>query len=476
MLKWAGSKRPAVIEGERQEEYKFPTSHCQRHFLSRPAAVSLHISFFTLFSLFLNFSKMSYRRSTFQQIPSAQISFTRSTPQYRAASIYGGAGGHGTRISSASVSSLRSGAPMASSSTSFKLSSGMGGGMAAGFGGAGASMATSGSAGAGISGNEKGAMQNLNDRLSNYIQTVRTLEQTNKELEMKIREALEKGGPAMRDYSKYEPIIDDLRKQIFDKITENARFVLQIDNARLAADDFKVKFENEMSIRQSVEADIAGLKKVIDDTNMSRMNIESEIEAVREELVFLKKNHENEVMELRSQISHSGVQVDVDAPKGQDLAQIMDDVRVNYEKIAVKNAEELKRWHENQTADVQAQVSQNTEALQGAQMERGDLTRQIQTLEIELASQQSLKASLEDTLNNTELRNNMEMEKYNGIIIRLEEELTHLRANIQQQTQEYEALLNLKMKLEAEISTYKTLLDGGDFKLQDALDELASMS
>lgn len=56
------------------------------------------------------------------------------------------------------------------------------------------------------------------------------------------------------------------------------------------------------------------------------------------------------------------------------------------------------------------------------------------------------------------------MEKYNGIILRLEEELTNLRAKIQQQTQEYEALLNMKMKLEAEISTYKGLLDGGDFK------------
>lgn len=53
-------------------------------------------------------------------------------------------------------------------------------------------------------------------------------------------------------------------------------------------------------------------------------------------------------MELRSQITNSGVQVDVDAPKGQDLAQIMEDMRANYEKITGKNVEDLKKWHENQ--------------------------------------------------------------------------------------------------------------------------------
>lgn len=53
-------------------------------------------------------------------------------------------------------------------------------------------------------------------------------------------------------------------------------------------------------------------------------------------------------MELRNQISQSGVQVDVDAPKGQDLSQIMEEMRAKYEKMALKNQEELKAWHESQ--------------------------------------------------------------------------------------------------------------------------------
>lgn len=121
-------------------------------------------------------------------------------------------------------------------------------------------------------------------------------------------------------------------------------------------------------------------------------------------------------MELRNQVSQSGVHVDVDAPKGQDLAQIMAEIRAKYEKMAQKNQEELKTWHESQVDDrpspspiqkdndldvcfnvsffqiteVQTQVSQSSEALKGAQTEMNDLRRQIQTLEIELESQRSL--------------------------------------------------------------------------------------
>ncbi|XP_060793935.1 keratin, type I cytoskeletal 18-like [Neoarius graeffei] len=396
-------------------------------------------------------SRQSY--SLHSSRPLSQVSFQRTSvvPSHQAVSIYGGAGGRGTRISSASYTGVKSGLGPSSLSTSFQVSA-------------------SGSTGE-IMGNEKMAMQNLNDRLASYLEKVRTLEKANSKLEQQIREALEKQGPDVRDYSHYQAILEDLRKKVFDATVDNARLVLQIDNARLAADDFRVKYEAELSIRQSVEGDIAGLRKVIDDTNIGRMNLESEIEALKEELIYLKKNHDNEVMDLRNQIAQSGVQVDVDAPKGQDLAQIMAEIRAKYEMAAQKNQEELKAWHESQIQDVQVQVTQNTEALQSARTEVNELRRQIQTLEIELESQKNLKASLEGTLRDTEMRYNMEIENLNSIILQLEAELMQLRNNIQQQTQDYEILLNMKMKLEAEIATYRRLLEGGDFKLEDAVEE-----
>ncbi|XP_077185367.1 keratin, type I cytoskeletal 18 [Paroedura picta] len=404
---------------------------------------------------------MSYSRSTIQSSSFRPVSTTttqsvisskRYAPMASAASVYAGAGGSGSRIS------------VSRSST---LGSSYGGGMGGYGGGYGSSFSFSGS---GVVQNEKETMQDLNDRLASYLEKVRSLEAGNRKLEIQIREYMEKKGPSTRDWSHYFDIIEDLKNQIFDSTVDNARVVLQIDNARLAADDFRVKYEAELAIRQSVENDIHGLRKVIDDTNMSRLQLESEIESLKEELVFMKKNHQDEVNNLQAQIANSGLTVEVDAPKTQDLAKIMAEIRAQYDVLAQKNLEDLDKYWSQQITESTTIITQNTKEIESARTTITDLRRTIQTLEIELDSLRNLRAGLEANLHEVETRYGMQMEQLNGILLRVEAELTQVRNDVQRQAEEYQALLNIKDKLEAEIATYRHLLEGGEeLSLKDAL-------
>ncbi|KAK2118000.1 Keratin, type I cytoskeletal 18 [Saguinus oedipus] len=231
--------------------------------------------------------------------------------------------------------------------------------------------------------NEKETMQSLNDHLASYLDR----------LESKIREHLEKKGP-----------------QIFANTADNARIVLQIDNARLAADDFRVKYETELAMHQSVESDIHGLHKVINDTNVAPLQLETEIEALMEELLFMKKNHEEEVKGLQAQIASSGLTMEVDAPKSQDLAKIMVEIRAQYDEPARKNREELDKYWTQQIEESTAVVTMQFTEVGAAEMTLTELRHTVQSLEMYLDSMRNTKISLENSLREVEARYALQME------------------------------------------------------------------
>ncbi|KAJ8384146.1 hypothetical protein AAFF_G00208480 [Aldrovandia affinis] len=384
---------------------------------------------------------MSYR---------SQSTVMRASAPRKAYSVLGyGGGGGSVRISSSSVRNV---------------SSGYGGGYGGGFGGGygdGFGMSSTADTDA-LHLNEKATMQNLNDRLATYLDKVRSLEAANSKLELQIREFYEQKGPAAtRDYSAFWDIINDLKDKISAATINNANVLLQIDNSKLAADDFRTKFEHELIMRQSVEADIANLRRLLDQTTLTKADLEMQIEGLQDELAFLKKNHEEDLAAMRSQLTGT-INVEVDAAPQQDLNKVMEEMRSQYEAITEKHRQNQEAWFNEKTATLNKEVSISTDAIQTTKTEITDLRRTMQGLEIELNSQLSMKAALEASVGDTEARYSAMLAGYQNQINMMEGELAQVRASTEQQGREYQMLLDIKSRLEQEIATYRSLLEKED--------------
>ncbi|XP_049636014.1 keratin, type I cytoskeletal 26-like [Suncus etruscus] len=315
-----------------------------------------------------------------------------------------------------------------------------------------------------FTGNEKVTMQNLNDRLASYLDHVQALEEANRELEQKIKGWYEKYGPDSvrgldRDYSRYFSIIEDLKKQIVSVTNCNASIVLQNDNARLTTEDYKLKYENELALHQSVEADINSLQRLLEELTHCTADLEIQCETLGEELMSLKTNHEEEIKVLQSAAGGT-VNVEMNAAPGVNLTILLNNMRAEYELLAEQNRRDAEAWFDEKSASLQQQISVDEGAATAARHELMELKRNLQTLEIEFQSVMAMKHSFESSLAETEGNYYLQLQKIQDQIQAMQEQLQQIRTETEGQKLEYEQLLNIKILLEKEIETYCKLMDG----------------
>uniref|UniRef100_A0A3B1IK23 Keratin, type I cytoskeletal 47 kDa-like n=1 Tax=Astyanax mexicanus TaxID=7994 RepID=A0A3B1IK23_ASTMX len=336
-----------------------------------------------------------------------------------------------------------------------------GGGGASGAGASGGRFASGWSSGGGLqppTTNKKLELQFLNDRLAAYLDKVKRLETANHELEEKLRGFTANKVQVSYDMKAYQNQLQPLQDQIRDLLKDCSRLTLSIDNTKLAADNFRMKFENEFAVRKVVEEDVAALKALKKEYDLTNSALKQDYQILLKDQETLEKTHQEEVLSLRGQVAGT-LTVDIKEPDAVDLSRRLADLRSEYETIVERNHRETEHWYTKKLSLNVTGTGKVTEVTVTGSAEISTSQSQILNLQTELDALLLKKSYEEQRLVDVQEQKQMQLLALSRLAGNLEGELASVRESALQQSRDYQLLLSTKVQLEREISTYKSLLE-----------------
>nr|XP_023476711.1 phakinin [Equus caballus] len=303
-------------------------------------------------------------------------------------------------------------------------------------------------------------VEDLGGCLVEYMAKVHALEKVSQELEAQLQMHLESKAGRSENWGALRASWASSCQQVGEAVLENARLMLHTENIQAGADDFKERYENEQPFRKVAEEEINSLYKVIDEANMTKMDLESQIQSLKEDLGFLSRSYEEDVKMLYKQLAGSELE-QMNVPIGTGLDDILETIRIHWERDVEKNRVEAGALLQaKQQAEVARMARTQEEKLAAAlRVELHNTSCQVQSLQAETESLRALKRGLENTLHDAKHWHDIELQNLGAVVGRLEAELREMRAEAEQQQQAREHLLAHKCQLQRDVASYHALLD-----------------
>ncbi|KAK6008877.1 intermediate filament protein [Ostertagia ostertagi] len=348
---------------------------------------------------------------------------------------------------------------------------------------------------------EKKELQGLNDRLGNYIDRVKRLEEQNRKLVADLDELRGKWGKDTSEIKiKYSTSLSTARKDIDDSARRKAEIDVKVarlrddlaeyrnryeDSAPREADREKIAqwtnaiadAENELEMLRARWKQLTDEEKSLNNDNariwedlQKARNDSSHEETMAVSISKTKYKHlwrnSNsfaEVKELQALLAQAPA--DTREFFKNELALAIRDIKDEYDYIAKQGKQDMESWYKLKVSEVQG--SANRAAMEST-YQREEVKRMrdnIGDLRGKLGDLENKNALLEKEVQNLNYQLSDDQRQYEMALNDRDATLRRMREECQTLVAELQALLDTKQMLDAEIAIYRKMLEGEESRV-----------